>query len=175
LNILITGSPGVGKTTLIKRVLKELRCDASGFYTEEMREGGIRKGFKIITLDGKEGVLAHVGIKSPFRVSKYGVDVNEFERVGVSALEDAIRGGKVIVIDEIGKMELFSQRFKGAVKAALDAPSLVLATMGKISSPWFREIKGREDVCLLEVTFKNRVGMVAEITDLILSQGESDA
>ncbi|MEW6189794.1 MAG: NTPase [Actinomycetota bacterium] len=174
MNILITGSPGVGKTTLIKRVLEELRCDAGGFYTEEIREGGIRKGFKIITLDGEEGILAHVGIKSPFRVSKYGVDVNEFERVGVLALEDAIRGGKVIVIDEIGKMELFSQRFKEAVKAALGAPSLVLATMGKISSTLVREIKEREDVRLLEVTFKNRASMVAEIVGLIRAGGKSD-
>ena len=73
--ILLTGRPRVGKTTIIKDVVRKLPGRAGGFYTEEMRERGRRQGFKIVTLDGREGILAHVGIKSRMRVSKYGVTV----------------------------------------------------------------------------------------------------
>ena len=85
-NILITGRPGIGKTTLIKRIADQLGPQAGGFYTEEIRRGPERMGFKVRNLDGVEGILAHKDIKSNQRVGKYGVDVDEFERVALPAI-----------------------------------------------------------------------------------------
>jgi len=103
----ISGKGGVGKTTVVKKVANQLLDRAGGFYTEEIREKGIRKGFLMRTLWGESSILAHVNIKGPFRVGRYGVNVDAFERIVVSCLETALKGDKIIIIDEIGKMELF--------------------------------------------------------------------
>ena len=105
---LLTGSPGAGKTSIIREAIAAIRASAGGFYTQEIRAGGTRQGFKIITLEGKDAVLSHVSFSSPHRVSKYGVDIETLDRIGVTALSQAIENNDVIVIDEIGKMELFS-------------------------------------------------------------------
>src|SRR4030065_370938 len=115
---LLTGSPGTGKTTAIRQAIARTNARAGGFYTEEIRSGGSREGFKIVTLDGQEGILAHVGITGPRRVSKYGVDTTSLEKIGVNAIHRAIKEDDVIVIDEIGKMELFSPYFQEAVLQA---------------------------------------------------------
>ncbi len=104
---LLTGRPGTGKTSLIKEAVARYRSRAGGFYTEEIRSQGTRLGFKLVTLDGQEAVLSHVGIQSPYRVGKYGVDVGSLERVGVATLRQAVKERDLIVVDEIGKMELF--------------------------------------------------------------------
>ncbi len=106
--VLLTGRPGCGKTTLIKRVVSELARPAGGFYTEEIRAHGERLGFKIITLDGQEALLAHVDFKTPERVGKYGLDLSALETVGVEALREAVHARQLVVIDEIGPMELRS-------------------------------------------------------------------
>jgi len=162
-NILLTGKPGCGKTTLIKQIIEELGLDAGGFYTLEIRRGGKREGFKIITLDGKEGLLAHVNIRSPYRVSKYGVDIKNLEEIGVKSILDALEKNKVIVIDEIGKMELFSEQFRNAVLAALDSQSKVLATIMLAANPFADEIKKRQDVKLFYLTPENRKKVKEEI------------
>jgi nucleoside-triphosphatase len=97
--ILLTGRPGCGKTTLIKRVVTELALPAGGFYTEEIRERGQRVGFKIITLEGKEAVLAHVDFKTMQRVGKYGLNLSGLETIGVEALRAATRRRKLVVIE----------------------------------------------------------------------------
>ncbi len=162
-NILLTGKPGCGKTTLIKQIIEELGLDAGGFYTLEIRRGGKREGFKIITLDGKEGLLAHVNIRSPYRVSKYGVDIKNLEEIGVKSILDALEKNKVIVIDEIGKMELFSEQFRNAVLAALDSQSKVLATIMLAANPFADEIKKRQDVKIFYLTPENRKKVKEEI------------
>ncbi|RLF48124.1 MAG: AAA family ATPase [Thermoplasmata archaeon] len=162
-NILLTGKPGCGKTTLIKQIIEELGLDAGGFYTLEIRREGKREGFKIITLDGKEGLLAHVNIRSPYRVSKYGVDIKNLEEIGVKSILDALEKNKVIVIDEIGKMELFSEQFRNAVLAALDSQSKVLATIMLAANPFADEIKKRQDVKLFYLTPENRKKVKEEI------------
>ena len=103
-NIFITGKPGCGKTTLIKEISKELKPKIFGFYTEEIREKEKRVGFKIKTLDKKEGILAHIKFKSKYQVGKYKVNLKDLEEIGVSALEKAIKEKKIVLIDEIGKM-----------------------------------------------------------------------
>ena len=108
MNILLTGYPGSGKTTVMTRLLALGGFNAGGFYTEEIREGNTRKGFKIITLGGDEAVLAEVGFPSKYRVGKYGVNVKGIEEVAVRALENALASKDLIIIDEIGKMECYS-------------------------------------------------------------------
>ena len=94
--LLLTGRPGIGKTTVIKAVAKSLGQQAGGFYTEEIRGPGGRKGFRLVTLDGQEAVMAHVNLRGRGRprVSRYGVDVAAIERVGVAALRRAMRQGQ---------------------------------------------------------------------------------
>lgn len=155
-NLLLTGRPGIGKTTVIKKILSLLPFSAGGFFTGEIREGGERKGFKITTLDGKEGVLAHVNIKSPYRVSRYGVDIKALESIAVPAIYEEIDKKNLIVIDEIGKMEMFSGKFRKAVLEALDSKKVVLATITGKPHPFADKIKQREDVVLIRLTLDNR-------------------
>lgn len=155
---LLTGQPGVGKTTVIQTVVAHWPARAGGFYTEEVREGKRRTGFRLITLDGQKGMLASVDTPSRYHVGKYGVDLHDLERIGVSALRRAMEQPhiSVIVIDEIGKMELFSQAFREAVQAALASPKPILATIMAAPHPWTDAIKARPDVLLVEVTPANR-------------------
>ena len=166
-NILITGKPGVGKTTLIIKLIEELDLNAGGFYTQEMRLGGRRVGFKIITLDGKESILAHIDIKSPYRVSKYGVNLEGLEKVGVESIWRALENNKIIVIDEIGKMELFSPRFKEAVNSALNSDKITIATILLAPNPYTDKIKRRQDVKLFYLTQENREKVKEEIKNIL--------
>jgi len=182
-NILISGPPGCGKTTLIKEILKDLKTKAGGFFTEEIREGGERKGFKIITLDGKDynpptasshrlcrrapGILAHENIKSNFRVSRYGVNLKDLEEIGVPSVLKAIDEGKIVVIDEIGKAELFSEKFKEAVFKALNSKNKVLGTI-KISRDLFTEkIRKREDTKIFYLKKEEREKIKEEILKIL--------
>jgi len=155
-NIFITGKPGTGKTTLIKKIIDELNLNAGGFFTQEVREAGERVGFNIRTLDGREGILAHKGMKSMFRVGKYGVSLKDLDEVAVGSIRKALRENKVVIIDEIGKMELFSEKFKEAVLQALDSESKVLGTIKFAADPFTDGIKQRDDVVVFELTSENR-------------------
>ena len=152
---LLTGRPGTGKTSLIKQAVAELKGKAGGFYTEEIRDRGARLGFKLITLDGQEAILAHVNFPSRYRVSKYGVDVDSLDRVGVSALRQAARQCDLVVVDEIGKMELFSANFREAVLEIIGSGKRVLGTIMLVSNPWADAIKRQPQVNLVEVTRTN--------------------
>ena len=165
--ILLAGRPGVGKTTVIKQVVDMLGGEAGGFYTEEIRQGGRRLGFKIITLDGEEGVLAHIDIKGAPRVSKYGVNVRDLEEVGVASLRRAIEERRYVVIDEIGKMELYSQEFRRAVVEALESEKVVLGTVMAGRHDWVDTLKARPQVAVLTVTEGNREGMARRLLDML--------
>jgi len=162
-NILITGPPGIGKTTLIKKLSEELRdFHPVGFYTGEIREGGIRKGFELISLDGRKGLLSHIDIKSPYRVGKYKVDIKGFEDFLDSiAFFDHTVG--LIIIDEIGKMEYLSCKFKKLLKEILASRKLVVATIALKGSGLIAEIKKRDDVKLFEMAQGNRDSLLLEI------------
>jgi nucleoside-triphosphatase len=162
---LLTGEPGCGKTTIIKEVLARTNKSAGGFYTEEIRTKGVREGFKIITLDGKSAVLSHVDIRSPHRVSKYGVDVESMDKTAVTALREAIQSKDIVVIDEIGKMELFSSYFKNAVIEALESGKKVLGTIMLASHPWADKIKGQPGVEIIKVTRANRSEVIKQVLD----------
>lgn len=153
---LLTGRPGVGKTTLLKEVVARLPQTCGGFYTEEIRAKGTRGGFRIVTLDGETGILASIHVRSPHRVSKYGVDVASLENVGVTALRKATQECDVIVVDEIGKMELYSTDFRDAVMEAIESGKPVVGTILLGPHPWADQIKRHPRVQLLSLTQANR-------------------
>lgn len=156
-NILLTGKPGVGKTTLILKVLGSPNLDARGFYTREIRKGNVRLGFELVEIGGsRRDVFAHIGFEKIHRVGKYGVDISVLEEIGAEAIKKGIEEKSLIVIDEIGKMELYSKRFREAVTLALNSSSPVLATITMSPLPFVKNIKQRKDVTILEVTRDNR-------------------
>ncbi len=178
-NILLTGKPRTGKTTIIEDVLKRLTKDGAGgpaalektgcggFYTGEIKEGGKRMGFAISTLDGAEGILSHVDIKGPHRVGRYGVNLADLERIAVPSMLEAAANRRLIIIDEIGKMELFSLKFREAVVHCLDSAVPLLGTVMEARNPFTDRIKGRPDVTLIRVTAENRDSLPDRLTAAI--------
>ena len=160
---LLTGVPGTGKTSLIKQAVAEMAGKAGGFYTEEIRSRGIRKGFRLVTLDGQSAILAHVKSQSRYRVGKYGVDIDSLDQVGVPALLKAAEQCDVIVIDEIGKMELFSDSFKKAVLEIIEGDKRVLGTIMFNPNQWADAIKRRPQVDIVPVTGSNYQQVLAGV------------
>lgn len=151
---------------MLKRIVDRLRergFRVGGFYTEEVRVRASRVGFKVKTLDGREGWLAHVSIQGP-RVSKYGVNLQDFEEVGVRGLEEAIKACDVVVIDEIGKMELLSEKFKEVVRRAFEERRVV-GTIALKDNSFTRAIKERSDTSIYEVTPANREELLAKVLE----------
>ncbi len=169
-NILIYGSPGVGKTTLIKKILENINLKAGGFYTEEIKENENRVGFKIISLDNQEGILAHISIKGMKKVGRYGVNIYDLENIGVKSLDQALRNEDLIIIDEIGKMEIFSDKFKEKVLDCLNSEKYVLATIGIGGDKFIFKIKERNDVILFEMNRENRDELMDKVLHLILKE-----
>ena len=167
-NILLTGKPGCGKTTVIKKTLEKLQgINAAGFFTEEIREEGERKGFRVSSLNGEEATMAHVDFKGSAAVGKYKVDVEKVEDIAANSLIKGKINADLIVIDEIGKMELFSELFKISVLEALASPKKVLGTITKTDDKFVQDIKERNDVSMIEVTRENRDTLPEEIVKLL--------
>lgn len=164
---LLTGRPGIGKTTCLRRILERLRLPAGGFVTEELREGGQRLGFALVTLDGRRAILAHVRRRGAPRVGKYGVDLEALDRIGVPAIEDAGRRRALVVIDEIGKMEMASPAFCRAVEQALAGDHRVLGTILRAPHPWADRIKRHPAVRVIEVNPDNRDELPERLAALV--------
>jgi len=160
---LLTGQPGTGKTSLIKQAVALMTGEAGGFYTEEIRSQGVRQGFRLVTLSGQIAVMSHVNIHSPHRVSKYGVDIESLERVGVAEIQRAAQECNLIVIDEIGKMELYSPKFREAVRQIIDSGKKFLGTIMLNPNPWADEIKRHPNVNLITVARDNHERVLEEI------------
>jgi nucleoside-triphosphatase len=163
-NIFLTGAPSSGKTTVIRKVIAGLRLPANGFYTEEERAGGKRVGFVMTTLDGGRGYLAHQEIRSDFHVRRYGVSISNIEGTAVPSIRPV--KGNIIILDEIGKMECFSEVFKQAAINALDSPNIVIGTITFGGDDFILGIKRRPDIEIHEVTLENR----DTLPDLILQR-----
>ena len=172
-HILLTGKPGVGKTTVIKKIVPLLGVDAGGFYTEEIRVMDRRMGFRIVTLDGKDGILAHVDCNSNYKVGKYRVDLDSFESVAIPTLEKSMQDKSIIVIDEIGKMELFSMKFKELVSNILDGEKSLLSVIKENGDVFTENIKKRGDVTMITVNYENREGLLEKILGLLKGIGKS--
>src|SRR5918992_2769720 len=115
MKLFLTGNPGVGKTTVIRAItyrLKSVSC--AGFYTEEIRQSGERVGFRIVTLHGQEATLASLGTRKP-TVGKYSIHIEEFEKLVLCYLDTVATRADLYIIDEIGKMELLSDRFRSKI------------------------------------------------------------
>lgn len=163
INILVTGYPGVGKTTLIVKVAQRLkRHQPAGFYTQEIRHRDHRVGFELVTLEGRRQILSHVDIDSRERVGKYGVDVAALDRFLLTT-EWSLR--PLIIIDEIGKMECLSAQFIEFMKQLLDSASVVIATIARGGAEFIVDTRRRPDCLLFDVTRTNRNELAATISD----------
>jgi nucleoside-triphosphatase len=165
--ILLEGRPGIGKTTVAEALADRLRASGvavRGILTREIRERGRRVGFAVEGLEGgTRGLLAHVDRRGTSRVGKYGVDVAELERVALPELDAPGRARSIAIIDELGKMELRSERFRDAVERLFEGPAPVIATVMRGRHPFTDALKQRPDVEVVEVTLANRDGLPARL------------
>jgi nucleoside-triphosphatase len=154
--LVLTGPPGSGKTTALRAALAACRgIRVAGFYTEEIRVDGVRRGFRMVTLDGRQGIMAHVDLRGPARVGRYGVDLGVVEGLGAGTL--AVREEvDAYVVDEIGTMECLSPAFVAAVRALLASRKPVVATVARRGEGLVAEVKARADAELLEVRRADR-------------------
>jgi nucleoside-triphosphatase len=161
LRLLLEGRPGIGKTTVARRLLALLRdagIPTGGFVTDEIRRGGHREGFAVQTVAGQRGVLAHVELPGPPRVGRYGVDLPAFERVALPAMAAPQPVGVVVVVvvDELGRMELASAAFRDAMSDLLDREVAVVATVHVHRHPFTDALKRRPDLRVIRVTERSR-------------------
>jgi nucleoside-triphosphatase len=173
-NVLLTGPPGCGKTTVVQRLIERL-CNLrlAGFYTQELREKGQRVGFEAVGLSGVRAVLAHVRSRSQHRVGRYGVEPERLEalvKTELSRTNDAVDG---FVIDEIGKMELFSPAFVEAVPRLLDGSAPVLATVAFQGPGLIATVKTRSDISLVQVCLANCERLPHDLELWLRSHGRS--
>jgi nucleoside-triphosphatase len=157
--LLLTGRPGVGKSTVIQQTLIHLGGRAGGFYTREVRRGNRRVGFEIVILDGTTTLLASTRPHSfawaqPF--GRYSVNLDAIERIAVPSLRVAWQADKIIVIDEIGPMEILSGRFQRIVQQILESDAAVLGTVMMRPHRYADAIKQLPEVTVIEVTLENR-------------------
>lgn len=159
--LFITGSPGSGKTSVLLKVVEALKArgySVGGMISREVRSCGTRVGFEVLDISyGTRGWLAHVNRRQGPRVGRYRVNLEDLNDIGAGAIFKAVESFDVVVIDEIGPMELHSGRFKEAVKRAVESGKLVIGTFHwKVRDKLIEEVKAREDVEIYRVTSENR-------------------
>lgn len=159
--LFITGSPGTGKTSVLLKTIEVLEargCSVCGMVSREVRTGGVRVGFEILDLSsGRRGWLAHVNQKHGPRIGKYRVNLEDLDNIGAEAVATAVENADVVAIDEIGPMELHSERFREAVKKAVESGKLVIGTVHwKARDALIERVEAREDAEIYKVTYENR-------------------
>ncbi|MBC7317715.1 NTPase [Candidatus Bipolaricaulota bacterium] len=163
----ITGHPGVGKTTLVKRVLAAVPLKAGGMITEEIRKCGYRVGFLLRDVaTGKEGLLAHRHHCDGPEFGKYRLCLRDLEEIGAAAIERAVDEAELIVIDEVGPMELRSPRFISAVERALESKKHLLVTVHRASNHHLAYRIRHEVDHLIRLTKSNREEKIQEVIRL---------
>jgi len=167
--VLLTGLPGCGKTTAIIQIADSLKhSKVAGFYTQEIREENIRKGFRWRRFDGAEGILAHIHIKSPFKVGKYHVDIAGFEKSVVPLLDIDKTDADLFIIDEIGKMECLSEKFIAVVHHLFASEKSVLATVAQKGTGLISDVKNYPGTKLFNLTHQNYNKTISEILEILL-------
>ncbi len=173
-NLLLTGPPGVGKTTVLAAVARQLSArKLGGFLTEEIRPGRQRLGFDLVPFQGERRTMAHCDFSSPHRVGRYGVDVGTIDDIAEAALGPRA-DAELFLVDEIGKMECFSKAFVEAIARLLEDPRPLLVSVARQGPGLITEVKQRTDVELWQVTTKNRQRMPDEVVSW-LSMAEASA
>ncbi len=177
LKIGITGLPNAGKTFALLKVIEMLEAEertVGGMVTEPVLTGGRRAGFWVMDWRKKvRRILASPEIRSKVKVGVYGVDLEALDEIGVNAIRSATEESDVIVVDEVGKMEMESEAFVDAVKDALDSEKPVILTLHKKSrNPLLQDIRRRDDVRILEVTPVNRNLLPYKIVGLLKGEWE---
>lgn len=157
----ITGLPSAGKTYALLRVIEMLKDEEvviGGMINQPIMEGKHRVGFTVRDLiTGETEDYAHIGYESKIMVGHIGVDIGKFETIAVSAIQNACENADIIVIDEVGKVEVESEAFVNAVRMALEVDKPMILTLHKKSrNPLLQDIRRRDDVRILEVTQTNR-------------------
>lgn len=166
-HLLLTGLPGVGKTTVLKKLARHFADrNPAGFYTEEIRVGGSRQGFRLTSLNGETGLLAHVDNKSSARVGRYGVDIQGFESF-LTKLDLPSTSSQLAFIDEIGKMECLSRLFVEQMKKLLDSKMVVVATIAAKGGGFISAVKQRRECRLIEVKRGQGERLFAELVEQI--------
>ena len=159
--MILTGDPGVGKTTVLQktvRALGEQSVSVGGMISREVREAGNRVGFEVLNIASDQvGWLARINQNSGPRVGKYRVNLGDLDGVGVRAINDALAASDVIAIDEIGPMELFSEKFKTSIRNVLESSKLVIAVVHfRSRDPLVDLAKERADAEVFVVSEENR-------------------
>jgi nucleoside-triphosphatase len=166
--LILTGAPGVGKTTVLTKTVDALKAkgvSVGGMVSREVREDRVRVGFEILDLaSGKHGWLAQVNGQNGPQVGRYHVNLSDLDTIGTAAIMKALEKCSVVAIDEIGPMELYSQKFKQAVAQALESKKLVLTVVhGKAKDPLVTQVKRRVDAEIFNVTFSNRENLAEQL------------
>ena len=168
---LLTGRPGVGKTTIIRWLANLLGPVADGFYTQEVRCEGSRVGFELVTLSGERAWLAArpyvVSFRNSMPFGKYRVNLEAIDALGVPVLLEALQNRLLIVVDEIGPMELLSRRFQSAVQTILDSCAWVVGSIVARPHPFGDRVKTHPRVVVHEVTFVNRAELGEQLLAII--------
>lgn len=169
---LLTGAPGVGKTTALKKIIEALGIEhCGGFYTEELRVKGERRGFRVVTLEGQAGLLADVGSSAPQRIGKYSVVLPFLEGPGLAAVSDALQSKRFAVIDEIGPMQMCSAPFQQAVLQVLKSPVPLLGTISE-SNTWLSELTEYGNIELFIMTEENRDQIPNRVLEILRGGGD---
>jgi nucleoside-triphosphatase len=173
--LLLTGVPGVGKTTVVRGVAQSLAGRRlAGFYTEEIRVDKERRGFRLLGFDGSECVIAHVDFPGRPRVSKYGVDVAAIDRAAAALLTPRA-GVELYLVDEIGKMECLSADFVAAMRTLLDTGRIVIATVALKGGGFIDEVRHRRDAELWTITHANRDALPAKVAAWLAARAPQES
>ena len=166
--ILLTGKPRAGKTTALKTIINMIgknRC--GGFYTEEVREDGNRIGFDCVSLNGEVSRISDINFESDKKVGRYSVNVENFEKISLDAIDFAIKNKEVVIVDEIGPMQLLSAKFKKELEKLFKAKKIVVGTIFFDSYPIVDDIKKNLEVRLITITNDNRDDIPQQVLSII--------
>ena len=177
----VTGQPSIGKTTIVLKTVDALKTTGfkvGGMLSREVREKGTRVGFELIGLDTeKRGWLAHINQSEGPHVGKYRVNLRDLDNIGAGSIRTALTDAQIVVVDEIGPMELHSSAFKEAAVQAINSDKLVLGVIHqRARDPLIDSLRKRDDVEILEATYENRMTLhnllIERITQFLTEKRE---